>query len=90
MKEFQLWKYSTANEIGIIEKVVFTPADVHGWQIGIRITRIACCRYRCYFASDCRVVNGTLEISSLGKPLSIRSIRGKLPTQRIRSAMKAP
>ena len=78
------------NEIRIIKKLSVTPANVHDSQIDLSIPGIICYRYKGYFGSECKGLNGNMDQSARGHLLPIESIRRNLCISRIRSAVGNP
>ena len=89
-KHFGYKAHTLVNEIKIIEKLSVTPANVHDSQIDLSIPGIICYRDKGYFGSECKGINGTMDRSVRGHPLSVKSIRRNLRISRIRSAVEHP
>ena len=78
------------NEIKIIEKLSLTPANVHDSKIDLSIPGIICYRYKGYFGSECKGINGTMYRAARGHTLLIKSIRRNLRISQIRSMVEHP
>ena len=82
--------HTLVNEIKIIEKLSVTPANVHDSKIDLSIQGIICYRYKGYFGSECKGINGTMYRAARGHTLLIKSIRRNLRISRIRSMVEHP
>ena len=87
-KHFGYKAHTLVNEIKIIERLSFTPANVHDSIIDLSIPGIVCYRDKGYFGSECRGINATMDRSVRSHKLPIKSIRRNLRISRVRSMVE--